>query len=81
MFLTGTTHDRSFEVSLYMIADEWSVDKEREPLSGHEEENVEEDVKDVLGQDQRVQAVALVDRVLVVGLQLVKGDYLKVRNN
>ena len=63
-----------------MIADEWSVDKQREPLSGHEEENVEKDVKDVLGQDQRVQAVALVDRVLVVGLQLVEGDDLKVRN-
>ena len=60
-----------------MVADEGRVEDDREPFSGDEEEQIEEDVQDVLGQHQRVQAVALVDRVLVVGLQLVERNDLK----
>ena len=52
-----------------MIGDERDVETEREPFLGEEEEDVEEHVEDVLGQHQRVQAVALIDRVLVVRLQ------------
>jgi flagellar biogenesis protein FliO len=59
-----------------VVADEGRVEDDREPFSGDEEEQIEEDVQDVLGQHQRVQAVALVDRVLVVGLQLVERNDL-----
>ncbi len=38
----------------------------------YQEEEIEEDVEEVLGQDQRIEAVALVDGVLVVGLQFVE---------
>jgi hypothetical protein len=60
-----------------VVADEGRVEDDREPFSGDEEEQIEEDVQDVLGQHQRVQAVALVDWVLVVGLQLVERNDLK----
>ena len=60
-----------------MIGDERDVETEREPFLGEEEEDVEEHVEDVLGQHQGVQAVALVDRVLVVRLQLVERDDLE----
>ena len=62
---------------MYVVADEGDVEEEGEELAGDEEEGVEEDVKDVLGEDERVEAVALVDRVLVVRLQLVEGDDLR----
>jgi hypothetical protein len=62
-----------------VVADEGRVEDDREPFSGDEEEQIEEDVQDVLGQHQRVQAVALVDRVLVVGLQFVESDNLKLK--
>ena len=45
----------------------------------YQEEEVEEDMEEVLGQDQRIEAVALIDGVLVVGLQFVERDYLKVK--
>ena len=61
-----------------MVADEWHIEEQRQPFSGNEEEKVEKYVQDVLWQDQRVQTVALVNRVLVVSLQFVEGDNLKV---
>ena len=60
-----------------VISDEWSVENETKPLPGQQEEEVEQAVEDVLRQHQRVQTGALVYRVLVVRLQLVKRDYLK----
>ncbi len=60
-----------------MVRDKRYVEAQREELPCEEEEQVEEDVQHVLGQHQRVQAVALVDRVLVVGLELVKRDDLR----
>ena len=35
-------------------------------------------MEDVLGEDERVEAVALVDRVLVVRLELVEGNDLRI---
>ena len=61
---------------MYVVSDEGDVEEEGEELSGDEEEGVEEDVQDVLWEDERVEAVALVDRVLVVRLQLVERDDL-----
>ena len=63
---------------MHVVADEGDVEEEWEELSADEEEGVEEDVEDVLGEDERVEAVALVDRVLVVRLELVEGDDLMI---
>lgn len=89
MYLEGKTNDfPSFRIGkgdavaisdspVDVVGDEGRVDAEGEPLAGEEEEDVEEDVQDVLGQDEGVERVALVDRVLVVRLQLVERDDLK----
>ena len=61
-----------------MIADEWSIDEERKPFSGQQEEEIEEEMEKVLGQDERIQTIALVDGVFVVGLKLIKWDDLKI---
>ena len=68
----GAAHHRPIHVPVHVVADEGDVEKEGEELSGDEEKRVEEDVEDVLGQHERVEAVALVDRALVVRLQLVE---------
>jgi len=60
-----------------VVADERQVEEEAEELAGDEEQQVEEDVHHVLRQHQRVQAVALVDRVLVVSLKLVERNYVE----
>lgn len=52
------------------------VEGNTEPLSRHEEEDIEEYVQDVLREYQGVQAGALVDRVLVICLQLVECNNL-----
>ena len=64
----GAAHHRPVHVPVHVVADEGDVEEEGEELAGDEEKRVEEDVEDVLGQDERVEAVALVDRVLVVRL-------------
>jgi len=70
-------HDWSLQVAVDVVSDERQVQEQREELSGHQEQEVEEDVHHILGQHQRVQAVALVDRVLVVRLKLVERDYVE----
>ena len=55
-----------------MICNERSVDEESEPLPGEEEEEVDEEVETILRQNQGVQTVALINRVLVVSLQFIK---------
>ncbi len=62
-----------------MVSDEWDVEAEREEFPGDEEEHVEKHVQGVLGEHERVQAVALIDGVLIVGLQLVERDDLRMR--
>ena len=59
-----------------VVCDERDVEDEGEPLSTDKEEKVEEEVKDILGKDKGVETGALVDRILVVGLQLVERDDL-----
>ena len=54
------------------------VEGDAEPLPRHEEEDIEEDVEDVLRKHQGVQAGALVDRILVICLQLVEGNNLNI---
>lgn len=60
-----------------MIGDQGNVQGQREPLAGKQEEEIEKDVQDVLGQDQGVQTVALVDGILVVRLQFIKGNHVE----
>ena len=64
-------------IPVHVVADEGDVEEQGEELAGDEEKRVKEDVEDVLGQHERVEAVALVDRVLVVRLQLVECDDLR----
>ena len=66
-----------------VIGDQRSVEGDAEPLPRAEEEEVEQDVEDVLGQHQRVEAGALIYRILVICLQLIECDDLQrklVRN-
>ena len=66
-----------------VIGDQRSVEGDTEPLPRAEEEEVEQDVEDVLGQHQRVEAGALIYRILVICLQLIECDDLQrklVRN-
>lgn len=70
----GSGHDWPVQVPVHVVGDERDVDAEREPLAGKQKKKVEEEVEDVLGEDERVEAVALVDRVLVVGLEFVERD-------
>ena len=51
-----------------MVSNEGYVEKNGEPFPSKEEENVDEDVKEVLWEHQGVQAVTLVNWVLVIGL-------------
>ena len=60
-----------------VVCDERNVEDEGEPLATDKEEEVEEEVKDILGKDKGVETGALVDRILVVGLQLVERDDLR----
>ena len=60
-----------------MIGNEGDVEEEGEPLPGKQEQNVDQHVQSVLGENQRVQAGALVYGVLVVSLQLVESNYLE----
>ena len=59
-----------------MIDSERDIEHEGEPFASKQEENVEEDVQQILRKNKRVQTCALVYRVLVVSLQLIKSNYL-----
>ena len=63
---------------MHVVGDERSVERNTEPLPRHQEKDVEEDVQDVLGEHQGVEAGALVDRILVICLQLVECDNLEM---
>ena len=65
---------------MHVVGNEGNVEEEGEELAGDEEQRVEEDVENIFRQHERVEAVALVDGVLVVGLQLVESDDLKTTN-
>ena len=63
---------------MHVVGDERSVECDTEPLPRHQEEDVEEDVQDVLWEHQGVQAGTLVNRILVICLQLVECDNLEI---
>ena len=68
-----------FNRPVHVVGNEGNVEEEGEELAGDEEQRVE-DVENIFRQHERVEAVALVDGVLVVGLQLVESDDLKTTN-
>ena len=51
-----------------MVSNEGYVEENCEPFPSKEEENVDEDVEEILWEHQWVQAVTLVNWVLVIGL-------------
>ena len=59
-----------------VVSNEREVEGEAEEFPGDEKEKVEKGMHDIFRQNQRVQTVALVDRILIVRLQLIKGYYL-----
>ena len=61
-----------------MIGKQRNIQQQGKPFTSEEEENVEEDMQEVLGKNKRVQTGALVNRVLVVSLQLIKSNNLKI---
>lgn len=65
----GTIH-----VPVCVVSDERYVEKERAPLTREKIENVVRRMNGVLGQNQRVQIVALVNRILIVGFKFIEGD-------
>ena len=60
-----------------MVSDERYVEQNGEPFPSKQEEKVDEDVEEVLREDQWIQAVALVNWVLVIRLQFIKSNNLK----
>jgi len=70
----GARHHRPVHVPVNVVGDQRSVEEDREPLPGYQEQQVEGDVQDVFWQDEWIERCALIDRILVVSFQLVKGD-------
>ena len=60
-----------------MVSNEGNVEENGEPFPSKQEENVDEDVEEVLWEHQWVQAVTLVNWVLVISLQFIKRNNLK----
>ena len=74
---TGSRHHGPVHVPVNMVGDQRSVEEDREPLPGYQEQKVESDVQDVLWQDEGIERCALINRILVVSFQLIKGDYVE----
>lgn len=72
-------HDRTVFVSPYVVRNQWNVDGQREPLSGKEEQQIEQHMQRILRQHQRIQRVALIDRIFVIRLQLVERNHVEYR--
>ena len=50
-----------------MVSYEWKVEEYCEPLPSKEEQNIDQHMENILGQHKRVQTVALINGVLVIG--------------
>lgn len=72
-------HDRAIFVSPYVVRNQWNVYGQREPLSGKQEQQIEQHMQRILGQHQRIERIALVDRIFVVRLQLIERNHVKYR--
>ena len=60
-----------------VVSNEGYVEEYGEPLPCKQEEEVDDDVEDVLREDKWIQAVTLVNWVLVICLQFIKSNDLK----
>ena len=60
-----------------MVSNERYVEENGEPFPSKQEEKVDEDVEEVLREDQWIQAVTLVNWVLVIRLEFIKSNNLK----
>jgi len=57
-----------------MIGDQRHVEKKRAPLASKKIKNVVGGMDGILGENQRVQIVALVYRVFVIGFEFIESD-------
>lgn len=60
-----------------MVDDEREVEEDGEPFTGEQEDEVEENVNQILREDERIQSVALIDRILEICLQFVESDHME----
>lgn len=62
---------------MHMIGNQRDIQCKRQPLASDKKEDVEKSVKNILWKHQRIEAVALIDRILIVRLQLVESNNLR----
>lgn len=62
-----------------MVRNQGNVDGQREPFPGKQEQQVEQQMKHIFRQNERIQRVALINRVLVVRFQLIEGNHMEYR--
>lgn len=62
-----------------VVSDERDIEAQREELASDQEQHIEEHVQDVFRQHQRIQRATLIDRVLVIRLELVERDDLQLK--
>ena len=60
-----------------MIGYERDIEQDGEPLPSKQEENIDGNMDDVFWQNQRIETVALIYWVLVVGFKLIESNNLK----
>ncbi|GMT10523.1 hypothetical protein PFISCL1PPCAC_1820 [Pristionchus fissidentatus] len=71
----GARHDRSLRVCVSVEENERNIGDRRDDLHGDNEEDGHDGMQDVLGKDEDVETPALLDRVLVVRLELIDADH------
>ena len=64
-------------IPVNVVRYEWKVEEYREPFPSQEEENIYQDMENILWQNQRIQTVALIDRIFVISFKLIESNNLK----
>ena len=64
-------------IPVNVVRYEWEVEEYREPFPSQEEENIYQDMENILWQNQRIQTVALIDRIFVISFKLIESNNLK----
>ena len=60
-----------------MVSNQRNVQCKRQPFTSDKKEDVEKGMQYILWQHQRIETVALINRILVVGLELIESNNLE----
>lgn len=60
-----------------MVSDERDIEEDGEPFTSKEEDEIEEKMNKILGENERIQSVALVDWILEISLEFIKSNHMK----